>query len=112
VAGWCRVSPVSHDHDPAQAPTFDDAVDAATVLGKLSEYRVVAVRRDALGATDVFIDTLVVEAACPACGPVRRGASGHLPAGSGRRLRRASHDVVGQEAVAVRQGPVSEGDVD
>ena len=49
-------------------PTFDDAVDAATVLFNLSEYRVVAVHRDALGAREVFIVTPVAEAACPACG--------------------------------------------
>ena len=51
-------------------PTFDDAVDPATVLFNLPQYRVVAVTRDAVGAREVFIDTPALEAGCPACGVI------------------------------------------
>ena len=49
-------------------PTVDVAVDAASVLFNLPEYRVVEVTRDAGGAREVFVETPVVEAGCPSCG--------------------------------------------
>ncbi|MDQ2850217.1 MAG: ISL3 family transposase [Actinomycetota bacterium] len=48
-------------------PTVD-AADAASVLFNLPEYRVIDVVRDPAGGREVFIETPVSEAACPACG--------------------------------------------
>lgn len=49
-------------------PTIDAASDAASVLFNLPEYRVVAVTRNEAGGREVFLDTPVTEAGCPACG--------------------------------------------
>ena len=49
-------------------PTIDAASDAASVLFNLPEYRVVAVTRNEAGGREVFLDTSVTEAGCPACG--------------------------------------------
>jgi len=49
-------------------PTVDVASDAASILFNLPEYRVIAVTRDAAGAREVFLETPVAEAGCPACG--------------------------------------------
>lgn len=51
-------------------PTFDDAVDPATVLFNLPEYQVLDVTRDAVGRREVFIHTPAREAGCPACGVI------------------------------------------
>ena len=51
-------------------PTVDAAIDAASILFNLPEYRVIAVTRDGSGAREVFIDTPIVEAGCPSCGVV------------------------------------------
>lgn len=51
-------------------PTFDDAVDPATMLFNLPQYRVVAVTRDVMGTRKVFIDTPTGEAGCPSCGVI------------------------------------------
>ena len=46
-------------------PTVDAAVDAASVLFSLPEYRVVTLVRGVEGAREVFVDTPVLEAGCP-----------------------------------------------
>ena len=51
-------------------PTVDAAVDAASILFNLPEYRVIAVTRTIEGVREVFIDTPVLEAGCPSCGVV------------------------------------------
>ncbi len=51
-------------------PTVDAAIDAASILFNLPEYRVVAVTRDVCGGREVFIDTPILEAGCPSCGVV------------------------------------------
>ncbi len=51
-------------------PTVDAAVDPASLLFNLPEYRVIAVTRTIEGAREVLIDTPVLEAGCPSCGVV------------------------------------------
>ena len=51
-------------------PTVDAAIDAASILFNLPEYRVVAVTRALDGGREVLIDTPALEAGCPSCGVV------------------------------------------
>ena len=51
-------------------PTVDAAVDAASILFNLPEYRVIGVTRTIEGVRQVLIDTPALEAGCPSCGVV------------------------------------------
>jgi len=49
-------------------PTVEAALQAASVLFNLPEYRVLATVRDETGRREVFVETPAGEAACPSCG--------------------------------------------
>ncbi len=49
-------------------PTVEAALEAASVLFNLPEYRVLATVRDEAGQREVFVETPAGEAACPSCG--------------------------------------------
>jgi len=49
-------------------PTVEAALEAASVLFNLPEYRVLATVRDEAGRREVFVETPAGEAACPSCG--------------------------------------------
>ncbi len=49
-------------------PAVSAAIEAASVLFNLPEYRVLATLRDETGHREMFVETPAGEAACPSCG--------------------------------------------